>query len=352
MKTALLACLALLACALMFTACGSGDEPQTSNGATDGNTTEDSTMDGTTDGATDGATEPETEAHVHSFSEWITVKESTTTEKGLTQRYCLECNYTESKSLDLHVHSFGEWTVIKEANSSGRGEQERVCVCGEKDSGTSSLHLAYIVNDDGITCTIIGMGTCTDTELYIGDSIDGYKVTAIGANAFAYCTTLTHVEIPRTVTVINRCAFFGCSNLLKAVLSEGLYTIEEAVFANCFSLKEIKLPDSLQNIKRFSFQQCEALVSVEIPEGITTLGDSTFTRCSSLESVTLPSTLSEIYYGVFNDCPKLVDIYYNGTCMQWKNLLTLEYGGVTTPFVWVGTSDVHCKDGISHEGIS
>ena len=79
MKLALLVCLALLACALMFTAC------DTPSNTTDGSTTD--------------------EAPVHSFGEWTTIKEATCTEAGLEQRFCAECNYTESKSIDAKGHT-------------------------------------------------------------------------------------------------------------------------------------------------------------------------------------------------------------------------------------------------------
>ena len=83
MKLALLVYLTLLVCALMFTACDDGNETQTPSNTTDESTTEDST----TDGEPDGTTAPDTEAHVHSFGEWVTIKESTTEEKGLAQRF-------------------------------------------------------------------------------------------------------------------------------------------------------------------------------------------------------------------------------------------------------------------------
>ena len=54
-RIALLVCLALLACTLVFTACDGGNEPQTPSGMTDGTTV--------------GTTEPGTDAHVHSFGE-------------------------------------------------------------------------------------------------------------------------------------------------------------------------------------------------------------------------------------------------------------------------------------------
>ena len=74
MKKVLLVCLALLACALMFTACDSDNENQTPSD--------------TTDSTTDGTTEPETEAHVHSFGEWETTKSASCTQEGSKVRYC------------------------------------------------------------------------------------------------------------------------------------------------------------------------------------------------------------------------------------------------------------------------
>ena len=43
----------------------------------------------------------------------------------------------------------------------------------------SSNKLKYEVNADGSTCTITGIGTCTDKDLEIPSVIDGYKVTAM-----------------------------------------------------------------------------------------------------------------------------------------------------------------------------
>lgn len=129
MITALLVCLALLACALMFTACNGGNKPQTPSGTTNGNATDDST----TDNVTDGTTEPETEAHVHSFGEWTTVKEATCTEKGEQERVC-NCGEKETQSIDMIAHTFGDWQIVKESSYTEEGIKARYCSCGEKES--------------------------------------------------------------------------------------------------------------------------------------------------------------------------------------------------------------------------
>jgi hypothetical protein len=40
--------------------------------------------------------------------------------------------------------------------------------------------LEYTVNSDGISCTITGIRSISDQNLYIPEYIDGYKVTVIG----------------------------------------------------------------------------------------------------------------------------------------------------------------------------
>ena len=80
--------------------------------------------------------------------------------------------------------------------------------------------LTYSVNPDGATCTITGIGTCTDVELYIPAEIDGYTVTGIGDYAFDGCNNLTSINIPDSVTGIGNDAFYNCSSLTNVYISD------------------------------------------------------------------------------------------------------------------------------------
>ena len=51
------------------------------------------------------------------------------------------------------------------------------------------------------------------SSVNIPDSIDGYTISSIGANAFQDCSNLTEVTIPNSVTNIGDNAFNGCTNL-------------------------------------------------------------------------------------------------------------------------------------------
>ena len=70
-----------------------------------------------------------------------------------------------------------------------------------------SVGLEYSVNEDGVTCTITGIGSCTDEHLIIGSEIDGYTVTAIGVQAFLYCDDLIRITIPGSVETVGKQAF-------------------------------------------------------------------------------------------------------------------------------------------------
>ena len=85
MKLALLVCLALLACTLVFTACVGGNEPQTPNG----------TPDVTTD------------SHVHVFGEWMNAVAPTCTEDGSKARHC-DCGEWDTGKIPATGHKKGE----------------------------------------------------------------------------------------------------------------------------------------------------------------------------------------------------------------------------------------------------
>ncbi len=49
---------------------------------------------------------PKQDEHIHSFTEWYFIKEPTCEERGIDLRLCEECNYTESRYIDLIEHTY------------------------------------------------------------------------------------------------------------------------------------------------------------------------------------------------------------------------------------------------------
>lgn len=64
--------------------------------------------------------------------------------------------------------------------------------------------LEYSLNSDGKGYTVMEIGTCTDKELIIPSEYKAKPVTSIGKDAFSWCTGLTSVTIPDSVTSIGK----------------------------------------------------------------------------------------------------------------------------------------------------
>ncbi len=68
--------------------------------------------------------------HVHVYTEWETVKESTCLVQGKRKRNCV-CGYVESEFLPLQEHSWDEGTITKDPTEEEKGERTHTCrECG------------------------------------------------------------------------------------------------------------------------------------------------------------------------------------------------------------------------------
>ena len=218
----------------------------------------------------------------------------------------------KSSEETAHEHVFSDWKITQEASLNEEGTEKRFCSCGEVEVRTiattpTSIGLKYTINDDGITCTIRGIGTCKDTKIVIGQTIDGYRVTAIGLDAFFNCTTITDVTIADNVTSIGNSAFFSCTNLTSVTLPATLTTLGESAFNNCTSLVSVNIPQGVTTIKFRTFYNCSALKSIHIPDSVTVIENAAFRNCSALEEISIPASVKALADGSFNGCNKLLE---------------------------------------------
>jgi len=177
------------------------------------------------------------------------------------------------------------------------------------------------------------------------------SVTSIEYHAFAFCTGLTSVTIPDSVTNIGGIlfapfgenVFFDCTGLMaidvdasngsyssvdgvlfnkgQSVLfvypggKAGSYLIPDSVtsignhaFRNCTSLTSVTIGNSVTSIGYSAFSQCTGLTSVTIGNGVTFIGDGAFSLCRSLTSVSLPNSVTSIGVRAFSYCTGLMSI--------------------------------------------
>jgi len=126
------------------------------------------------------------------------------------------------------------------------------------------------------------------------------NVTVIEMSTFRGCTMLTHVRIPKTIREIKQDAFSGCENLTIFTIPEGVTTIEEHTFSGCKNLKSISIPQTVRDIKRYAFSGCENLKTFIIPDGVATIEEYTFSGCIGLETISLPNSLTKIESDAFS----------------------------------------------------
>ena len=202
------------------------------------------------------------------------------------------------------------------------------------------------------TLKTMGSGAFSDCHHLTSVNMENTALTTISTRAFAFCTQLSNVKLPKNLTKINDSAFeftdlgknplvlpetvthigayslqkanieefcpknkvyigvaaFAYSTLKKVVLPEGVTVIEPNTFYGCTLLEEVVLPTSLTKIDYRAFEQCTALKSISIPEGVLKLANACFQSCTSLETVILPSSLTEIDMYAFKDCTSLKEI--------------------------------------------
>jgi hypothetical protein len=135
-------------------------------------------------------------------------------------------------------------------------------------------------------------------------------ITRIGEYAFRG-TTLRRVNIPSTVTVIERNAFAGTPiNYLTFTEGSQLQVIQRYAFQNCKSLQEVDLPNGVTTIGYSAFDYCSAIKSVKMPNSVTSIAAYAFEGCTSMKSIYFSDGLTEIYEWVCYGCSSLTDIHF------------------------------------------
>ena len=131
------------------------------------------------------------------------------------------------------------------------------------------------------------------------------SVTNIGDTAFMYCKSLTNINIPNSVTNIGDSAFYCCKSLTKINISNGVTNIGDKAFYGCESLTNIKIPNNVTNIGNSAFYDCSSLTNINIPNSVTNIGFGAFYACESLTNINIPNSVTDIGNWAFKGCKSL-----------------------------------------------
>ena len=264
----------------------------------------------------DKVTPTEPTVHTHNFEEWEINKNPTCTEDGIKVRYCY-CGEKQSEVVVSYGHSASNWIVDVEPTIVLEGQKHIECKsCGtvlETESIDRLLYpasegLEFQLNDDGETYSVIGMGTCTDTDIVIPVTYQDKLVTEISSKAFGYQKLITSVTIPNSVTSIGSYAFAGSTSLKNITIPESITVIWAGTFKGCTSLNNVVIPESVTYIMEESFSRCSSLTDILIPNSVTAIGWEAFSMCTSLTSITIPNSVTSFESQMFRGCTNLKEV--------------------------------------------
>ena len=173
----------------------------------------------------------------------------------------------------------------------------------------------YSINDATKTASVTRgnySGNIVIPETIDYDGIH-YMITTICEKAFYYCSGLTSVTIPNSVTSIGSLAFSGCSGLTSVTIPNSVTSIEADVFGYCSGLTSVTIPNSVTSIGDYAFYSCKGLKSVTIPNSVTSIGYCAFYGCYGLTSVTIPNSVTSIGSLAFSDCYGLTTVTIEGS---------------------------------------
>ncbi len=233
------------------------------------------------------------------------------------------------------------------------------------DSQESSVEfskgLEYSLSNDSTYYILIGIGSCTDSEIIIPPTYQSLPIKEIASYAFSD-QKITSLTTSKNITTIGRCAFDGCTELKKITLSKDVFSIAFNAFSDCEKLDTIivdaanpyytvtnnvlftkkgaviegtelkekilvmyplgslntsyTIPSDVSWIAPYAFVNCEKLESIEIPDNITRIGDYAFYGCLSLYDISTSSSIQYIGEEAFDNTG-----FYNDTLNWRKGLL-------------------------------
>lgn len=351
--------------------------------------------------------------HEHSFGEWEMVDQATCEGTGSRQRVCKECGYLDIEAFAALGHQWGEpewewWncdggtatfictvdfarsepqlatvtskittestctafgettytaTVTFEGNTYTDTKTEKILmvehtfgdddICTKCGEHKPSEGLSYELSEDGESYYCAGIGTSTDTEIYIASSYNGLPVTQINRAGFSNCEAITSVTIPNSVKTIGDYAFDNCASLVRATIGSGVAEIKEGAFSRCYELKDVYIEDiaswcgitfgikgnPLEHYAENLYLNNELLTDLVVPDGVTSIGDYAFVNYDLLTSVVIPGSVTYIGDYAFNGCSLITELVIPDSVTEigefafagWTSLETVTIGkGVTS----------------------
>ncbi len=222
----------------------------------------------------------------------------------------LAIGFTACNNDDDDEQGASTWVVINDDGTTSNGSTFSVI-----DSLNFYLdYIKYTIEEGHLIVTgydkkgFSGVANIVPSISYKGNF---YEVLEIGEFAFYKCTSLTSVNISRSVTTIGGNAFSHCTSLTSVNIPNSVTLISGAVFNGCTGLTSVSIPNSVTNIGPYAFYLCSGLTSVTLPSSLKYIQKWSFSGCTGLKAVhCLNTTPPHIVYIQYPPYPPFDDTTY------------------------------------------
>ena len=266
------------------------------------------------------------------------------------------CSSLTSIAIPEGVTSIGTWAFFYCSSLTSVTIPEGVTSIGERAfsicSGLTSINIPESVTSIGDNAFDGCRGL---TSITIPES-----VTSIGSGAFSDCSALTSITIPEGVTSIGNGVFQGCSSLHEIIVDDEnsyftsingvLYSKNVTkIYCHPAGLKEttFTIPKTVSSIEPCAFFGCSSLTNIDIPSSVTTIGDAAFGSCTNLKDIVIPATVTEIGYSFARAC-NLQSVYIEDaiTPLEIINNFPNVYfsGGIRCDEIHIGRNMINSLD--------
>lgn len=169
-------------------------------------------------------------------------------------------------------------------------------------------------NGDG-TCTIIGIGTCTDKDIVIPEkSPDGDTVTLIKEYALTSLEDIDSVTLVNYKYKIDKSAFqYGKFKTLKII--GGTPKIDEYAFYSCEKLTSMEFKDCSIEVGKYALSSCGKDMNITFSNCIGSIDESAF-QYSKSSNLTIDNSELEIGKYAFYSCEDLTSILFKDSTIE------------------------------------
>ena len=107
-------------------------------------------------------------------------------------------------------------------------------------------------------------------------------ITSTGTSVFKNCTKLAEITLPGTTFGTD--AFYGCTSLERAYMTNTNISAANNMFYGCTSLWDVKMPEGVnRKIPDGMFRGCTSLTALDVPAVYNTVGSNAFTGSGLVE---------------------------------------------------------------------